>query len=1625
MDSPDENTDTKPSSLTEFGESTEDSPESTSSDSSEVTDSLPSPSAFRESLEQNLPVSILDTATHPDSDTHFLPPSDYLGPSSVAQFFNLEQCPQYFKYEFEDDISDAESSRKDWREAFQPLSGLLAKEGNQFESEIVDEISQGEADVVSLADDATAIDTDLETETATTKDSDSGTEPSELVAPDNDVLIDALCNVLEEPDADLPVVLTQTSLTGYIGTWPVHGDADLLYIWFDTETNDFRIRIVDVKAGHDEKPYHQIQVAMYTILVRKFLDAVWPDDANIGFHLEGGVSHQGSDEAVTGTPSELPEFELWPRENDVTRLLSPGSVFDSFDAKDEEDVLYQLDSKCTQCTYEEACYTNAVEDRSPALLGITRSQQRRLLNLDAIDTISDIAELAYIPDEENARPYLHDTLTFRSSKMDTVQKLRSDLGLGPQLAELVQRSQTMVQLIDPSARGYSPDGVPWLIGTGSCDLPDDDPAPGFDMPGEVEPSETMPPGAEAQEIEMGRPQRGELIRVYLHVQEDFRNQNVAMVSGYVTASKYENNNTPIQFSHLISDIPERAADDDTEYERKLLRDAYADVQDSVSTIQDALGRDNAFVHFYVYGQHDLSALHESLGEYRDDEQLSEFQDLLLLSGDIDSEDDQAMVSSVQREITTHVSLPAPNTGLLPVMNMLPTRDFTAHDWKYDRDDTGETHDLRGAFWQKMFDFKVPYTTNQTDITLTHGDHDNAAGRYPGRIRPYAQIPLEYVWCAVGRIDADWVADLDPNGAGRKINGFRYHSMSDREVEINETDVKALGESLAKGVMAVERSLTYRDTFINKAPIDIENPPGIGTGGAEFANALVEFLDMEHNAQRDDIHSLYSLPVLQRVRTGRSIPVAICDDPALVDENEYVFEGVLAYDAFFDDASSIAARSRVKGGDSSSTGSWMVMNEIEYDADGNAQQVNYNAGSGAEYMSPEDMEKNVPVTIDRIDWNAGEENRGRIQFRHMDFFSKAGNNYDHTRRTVTTDPGQESWRNQLVQYGDYFVLDPQTDDINSQKARDMLSDGAARHNPMYQLFTRLLNGEDLRTDRFSDDHISDSLDWMDSYLGREDTDGHPPNTHQRNFIEESDHQMSLLQGPPGTGKTSGALSKAVLTRAVSLERDQIPSAGLVTGKSHPSIDEVLADTAKVIHQYREDPDTDNLDDLQVVRLGGTEPDDTHDEYEALTAEVTYIDRYSSDPENEELLHSLYASITDSRADGQTSIESQNLILFTTPGQFHGMMKDYAKGLYSDSDGNIIQPDELVEKPDQHYFDYVAIDEASMMNVPESIVAGSFIKPDAQMFVCGDQRQMPPIIQHDWNSESRWSVAELAPHLSLLDYLRFLRGDDVDGVNDDIVVESPEAGIAMSQLQWTYRCNPTVAEFLNKHHYSQDNITYESKVNNIMDAPDVNQGTAVGTALTPEKPLVLIKHNESSSQQLNATEAAITKALMEGLTEQQQEDVGVVVPHNAQKAYLTKEASDAVEIDTVERFQGGERSFITVSATASDPDFVKAEQDFLLNPNRLNVAMSRMQEKLCLIGSESVFDMVPDNTDTYEQAMLWKALYEEADVLNMDPAWSGTVTEFTDEVGVDSDFPCRGGSEMEVYLLDADDIEPRTG
>jgi uncharacterized protein len=151
-----------------------------------------------------------------------------------------------------------------------------------------------------------------------------------------------------------------------------------------------------------------------------------------------------------------------------------------------------------------------------------------------------------------------------------------------------------------------------------------------------------------------------------------------------------------------------------------------------------------------------------------------------------------------------------------------------------------------------------------------------------------------------------------------------------------------------------------------------------------------------------------------------------------------------------------------------------------------------------------------------------------------------------------------------------------------------------------------------------------------------------------------------------------------------------------------------------------------------------------------------------------------------------------------------------------------------------------------------------------------------------------------------------------------------------------------------------------------------------------------------------------------------DVGVVTPHNAQKGRLVESIGDCVTADTVERFQGGERDVMFISATASDPDYVRSEAEFLLNPNRLNVAMSRMKKKLVIVASESVFRMTPLDADEFDQTLIWKRLYDALDVTDEAPetlGWEGTIGEFCPD---SSDLPL--GSEdtsISVYTLLTDD------
>ncbi len=308
---------------------------------------------------------------------------------------------------------------------------------------------------------------------------------------------------------------------------------------------------------------------------------------------------------------------------------------------------------------------------------------------------------------------------------------------------------------------------------------------------------------------------------------------------------------------------------------------------------------------------------------------------------------------------------------------------------------------------------------------------------------------------------------------------------------------------------------------------------------------------------------------------------------------------------------------------------------------------------------------------------------------------------------------------------------------------------------------------------------------------------------------------------------------------------------------------------------------------------------------------------------------------------------NVVIGATSGGLFNLMR------YSSADGRHVDWN-------SKSFDLVVVDEASQMNIPEGVLAGAFLKEEGQMIVVGDHRQMPPINAHPWKEEEKRDIVEMKPFLSLFESLA-------------------ERGFPREALDESFRLHEDIAEFLNENIYSKDGIHFHSKRKELItQLPAISD--YVDAVMNPAYPIVVIEHTEHASQQFNPCELQLTEPIIQACVQYLGLDgrngIGVVVPHRAQKALLCQRFPDLAEvhsIDTVERFQGDERDVIIVSATASDPDYVLNEADFLLNLNRLNVAISRPRKKLVVIASRSVIDLLTSDLEIFENSILWKRLY----------------------------------------------------
>jgi superfamily I DNA and/or RNA helicase len=294
-----------------------------------------------------------------------------------------------------------------------------------------------------------------------------------------------------------------------------------------------------------------------------------------------------------------------------------------------------------------------------------------------------------------------------------------------------------------------------------------------------------------------------------------------------------------------------------------------------------------------------------------------------------------------------------------------------------------------------------------------------------------------------------------------------------------------------------------------------------------------------------------------------------------------------------------------------------------------------------------------------------------------------------------------------------------------------------------------------------------------------------------------------------------------------------------------------------------------------------------------------------------------------------------------------------------------------------------DEASQMNLPEAMMAALPLKDDGQVIVVGDHRQMPPVVKHDWADEARRTFQQYEVFVSLFDTLR-------------------QHNPPFVQFAESFRLHAAMADFLREEVYRQDGINYFSRKKDLLPARPVAD-EMLAAVLRPEYPLVVVVHGEAGSQVRNEYEQALIEPLIrvlsaaDGYGLDAEAGLGVVVPHRAQRAALQQafpelcviDAASGLPaksaIDTVERFQGGERTAILVSATESDPAYLLSSGEFLLDPRRLTVALSRAKRKLVLVASRSVFSLFSPDEEAFAHSQLWKNLLTRTCTAKL---WDGT-------------------------------------
>ncbi|MDT7540985.1 MAG: hypothetical protein QOE33_889 [Acidobacteriota bacterium] len=719
------------------------------------------------------------------------------------------------------------------------------------------------------------------------------------------------------------------------------------------------------------------------------------------------------------------------------------------------------------------------------------------------------------------------------------------------------------------------------------------------------------------------------------------------------------------------------------------------------------------------------------------------------------------------------------------------------------------------------------------------------------------------------------------------------------------DVRALALLRCRALRHIEESFKQKNRHVEKRPLTLSrlDETEIDPASVPLSRALEDFLYLEHHAKVQTLLLHLALPPEQRAQTGRTL-ILRCD---AYEKSAGGERATFTFDAGDAHNTNDAEDSASKIFDEMSAnahapvakfraGDWVVLNPL--------------AGEGGSALPAWKLLRGRLGIVEEFD-------AGRLSLRLLSMtFKNSDFRFSHVRHKPES--------------GAFFTIDEMADDLNADKFLD-----ACRNSATNNLYRWLCDAKEAKRPRpIRPRRLRDAVEIADLASRTQQPRG--LTDAQRRVIGEAvADRVLVLQGPPGTGK-SHTLGFMALVRALALATPARPFRIAVCARTHAATQIALASIARRARELRDAATQDGANiDTRLAPLA------------TLKIAKVCADAGEQATEGVEKIFADGGEESSAAEQWDALLSEPLLVVGGTPGGLYKLIKQGA------ARGRAVDWSEK-------FFDLVVVDEASQMGIAEALTAAAFLRDDGQFVAIGDHRQMPPILAHAWDEESRRDMKHARPHLSIFETLR-------------------ETGFRSDALDESFRIPTEIAGFLRRHVYAQDGVNFRSGNRLRLNAPEGLTGW-LAAVFRPEQALVVVEHDESGSQQSNEYEATLVTEIARVATHQLGLDarrgIGVVVPHRAQKSLLQTRLPELAEsIDTVERFQGGERDLIIVSATVSDREFAQAESGFLLEPRRLTVAVSRPRRKLVVVASRAVFDLIPADLDEYERSALWKYLRHE--------------------------------------------------